>query len=63
MCLNSISAEPSMGEKVTISDCARALNAIEREIEALERDRLETQRRIDALRTQGRVIAQLMSHV
>ena len=52
-----------MGEKVTISDCARALNAIEREIEALERDRLETQRRIDALRTQGRVIAQLMSRV
>ena len=52
-----------MGEKVTISDCARALNAIEGEIEALERTRTETQRRIDALRTQGRVIAQLMAYV
>ena len=60
---NSISVEPAMGEKVTISDCARALNAIEGEIEALERTRTETQRRIDALRTQGRVIAQLMAYV
>ena len=60
---NSISVEPAMGEKVTISDCAKALNAIESEIESLERTRLETQRRIDALRTQGRVIAQLMAYV
>jgi prefoldin subunit 5 len=48
-----------MGEPVTLSDCSRALDAIEHEIEELKRLRTETQRKIDALLTQGRMIKQL----
>ena len=55
----SISGERDMGEKVTLSDCSKALNAIEDEIDVLKRQQIETQRKIDALLTQGRMIKQL----
>lgn len=55
----SISEESVMVEKVTLSDCAKALNAIEDEIDVLKRQQIETQRKIDALLTQGRMIKQL----
>lgn len=49
--------------KVTISDCGKALNHIEAEIKNLERERLNVQRSIDALRTQGFMISQLVRYL
>ena len=50
-------------EKVTISDCANALNAIDEQIEKLTRDKTAIQRAIDALRTQGLLINQLVKRL
>ena len=49
--------------KVTISDCAKALDEIEREIEKLQSDKKEVERKITALRTQGLMISQLVKHL
>ena len=47
------------GTKVTLSDCAKALEEIDREVEKLERDKKEVERKIAALKTQGLIISQL----
>lgn len=49
--------------KVTISDCAKALDEIEREIEKLQSDKKEVERKITALRTQGLMVSQLVKHL
>ena len=47
------------GEKVTISDCGKALDEIEQQIEQLKRDRLALDRKIQALMTALRQVMQL----
>ena len=45
--------------RVTISDCAKALDGIESELQRLEREKLAIDRKIAALRTQGLLISEL----
>lgn len=49
--------------QVTVSDCGKALDTIEREIEDLKRRKVAIQRKIDALLTQGLLIRQLVRFV
>lgn len=52
-----------MNAKVTPRDCAYALDAIEREIDNLKLKRTELDRQIEALRTQGFLINQLVKRL
>lgn len=45
-----------MSTKVTLSDCARALDGIEQQISALKLEKISVERKIAALMTQGRLI-------
>ena len=47
---------PRDGESVTLSDCGKALDEIERELESLKRQEKETLRRMEALQTQAKMI-------
>ena len=47
-------------EKVTISDCGKALDEIERQIAHLTFEKLSIERKIQALKTQGLIISNLM---
>lgn len=49
--------------KVTISDCGKAVDEIEREIAKLLLDKIEVERKIAALRTQGLMITELTRHI
>lgn len=48
---------------VTISDCGKALEAIEKEIQELSRRKTEIERKIEALLTQGRMIHELVRRI
>ena len=46
-------------EKVTISDCGKALDEIENQIQQLNREKISIERKIQALKTQGLIITNL----
>lgn len=46
--------------KVTLSDCGKALNSIEAELQRLDREKTELNRKEAALRTQGLMISELI---
>ena len=46
--------------KVTISDCGKALDEIERQIAHLTFEKLSIERKSQALKTQGLIISNLM---
>lgn len=48
---------------VTLSDCSKALNAIEEQIEDLKRQKTQIERNINALLTQGLLINQLIRRI
>ena len=58
-----MSAQAPQITQVTLSDCGKALDTIEREIEDLKRRKVAIQRKIDALLTQGLLIKQLVRFV
>lgn len=47
-------------EKVTISDCGKALDEIERQIAQLTFEKLSIERKSQALKTQGLIISNLV---
>ena len=47
-------------EKVTISDCGKALDEIENQIQQLNREKISIERKIQALKTQGLIITNLV---
>jgi len=51
------------GEKVTISDCGKALDEIKREIDRLSLQQREIERRKEALLTQGLIINELVRRI
>ena len=51
--------QESTSTRVTLSDCAVALNSIESEIESLTREKTTIERKIAALTTQGMMISEL----
>lgn len=55
----NMQTETVHGERVTLSDCAIALNSIDAEIEAQKREKTVIERKLEALRTQGLVIREL----
>lgn len=52
-----------MGEKVTISDCGKALDELEYQIKLLTLERANIDRKIAALRTQGMLINALVKMI
>lgn len=46
--------------KVTISDCGKALEAIDREVQELNRKKTDIERKVASLLTQGRIIHELV---
>lgn len=48
---------------VTISDCGKALEAIGREIQELNRKKVDIERKITSLLTQGRLIHELVRRI
>ena len=54
---------PINGEKVTISDCGKALDEIDREMTKLHLQLKEIERKREALRTQARIIQELVRHL
>jgi len=54
---------PCNGDKVTVSDCGKALDEIAREIDALKLQTKEIDRRIQALRTQALIINALVRRI
>jgi len=51
------------GEKVTISDCGKALYEIDRELAKLSIQQREIERRKEALLTQGLIINELVRRI
>lgn len=49
-----------MDEKVTVSDCCRAIDSIEAELTKLSAERREVERKIEALSTQRALILKIV---